>query len=216
VARTLAGHALAGDDTPLEAVREAIDLLGGADTGDSLGDYLRALSPGARTQVVRTSVALATAVRASMNPRTVKFRRTTYQVPFGPIVLSAASDLDRHRDGSVTVGLMNVRSEHADDELGYLALLATVNGPAQLRDVVGFDPRRGQWERRDITDDLLAAALDRVAERVGEWVGQFLGVPPSPTPGASCGWCSRLDECPAGRAFLDDPTRAIGGLPRDR
>lgn len=91
---------------------------------------------------------------------------------------------------------------------GYLALvrsLGTQHAPVR---VTLAAPSRGDLQRVDVDEALLALAVDRVAEHVAVRADRDLA---PPRPGRWCAHCHLLDLCDEGRAHLDATSLAAPG-----
>jgi hypothetical protein len=216
-ARTIAVVALGsmGTRTAVEAVGVALDDL--AAQRESVSDFVAALTPGARSQLTRRAVEMTSALWLRRPPRTgTRFRRTSFSVRVGAIDVVAHSEMDRVADGRITYGLIDVRSESLDTQLGHLALLAVAKRGSAVSMVAGFHAARGVWVTRPVTEEFLDVALERLADRASEFVAHRSGVNPLEVPGAWCRWCVRHDVCVSAAAMASDPGRRIGGLPVDQ
>jgi hypothetical protein len=203
-------------------IRTALDAVGGAlddiaAQRDSLADFVASLTPGARSQLTRRAVEMTSALWLRRPPRAgTRFRRTAFGVRVGSIDVSAFAEMDRLAAGRITYGLIDVRSDGVGARLGHLALMAAAKQGTAVSMVAGFNGARGEWVTREVTDNLLGTALDRLADRVSEFVGHRMGVDPLEVAGVWCRWCARRDVCASSAAMASDPDRRIGGLPVDQ
>jgi hypothetical protein len=212
--KTVAARAMALLDrrTPLEATNHALEQLAG-EADQSIAPYLAALTPGARSQVVRYCVELMGALltRRPLHPET-RFNSARFRFAAGPVDLRANSDLSR---GGL-LGVISLGAEAAEVQLAHLGLVATLNRRTPPTAVAGFDVGAARWIRYEVSAELLVAALDRCCERVGELAGAAACFAPSAISGPACHWCDWRLECDVGRDYLDGDSIRIGGLSPER
>jgi hypothetical protein len=164
--------------TPAEVVDGAMELIGGED--NSLGPWLRALSPVDRADVRALCVERVSAFVEAFPPlkpswRPVTEARASYP-PSGPIVLSARPDLTiGHADGAesrkVIIDLKSgrLRPAHRDD-LRYYALVETLVRRVPPRLLVTFSLESAAPDVEAVSEMLLRSALRRTLDAVARMI----------------------------------------------
>jgi hypothetical protein len=86
--------------------------------------------------------------------------------------------------------------QYAEDNRLYALVLALRFGVPPFR-VASFFLEGGTWQAEDVDETTLFHAADRVVEAARSAAALHNGREPALTPGPWCGWCPRLQVCPA-------------------
>src|SRR5881392_1925903 len=86
--------------------------------------------------------------------------------------------------------------QYAEDNRLYALVLAVRFGVPPFR-VASFFLEAGTWQAEDVTEDTLFHAADRVIDAARSAASMRSGRDPGLTPGPWCGWCPRVQVCPA-------------------
>ncbi len=124
----------------------------------------------------------------------------------GALVLSGKPDLllgapDRLEPMRATRLAIDLKTggaypQYAEDNRLYALVLALRFGVPPFR-VASFFLEGGTWQAEDVTEDTLFHAADRVIDAARSAASMRSGRDPSLTAGPWCGWCPRVQVCPA-------------------
>jgi len=91
--------------------------------------------------------------------------------------------------------------EHAEDNRFYALVHALRFGVPPYR-VASFFLEGGTWQPEDVSERTLEHAADRVVAAARAAASLRAGREPTLTAGRWCGWCPRVDVCPAAEPDL--------------
>lgn len=201
-----------GEAVPVELVDEAIARL--SQGSDGMADFLQVATEADLAELrtlaadrVTTFLELFPPLRPAWRPVTES--RVRVELHGGAVVLSGKIDLSLGRADGTTAGKVLIdlktggfRTHHLDD-LRFYALLESIKVGTPPRLLATYYLDQGRPVVEAVTVDVLAAALRRTiagAARVVALTRQ--GEPPTLRPGPGCRWCSALDLCDEGRAWV--------------
>jgi hypothetical protein len=208
-----------GEWTPADLVDDALARLAEDDSG--LGEWLTALSQGARADLRSRAVARVTQFVECFPP----LRRTWHPVteaqvrwPLGgPITLRAKADIviGRPRGDEARKVLIDLKSggithRHRED-LRYYALVETLVREVPPRVVASFSLEAGDAVVEVVTEGMLRSSLRRTLDAVARMIElQVEGRSPRPTPSAGCYRCRELATLSVVPADVDPAIEDVG------
>jgi hypothetical protein len=207
-----------GDLAPGELVAEAAALMVSKD--DDIADFVAALSVGERAELEAEATSRVTAFADGFPPISKAWRPSTemsirFEVLDGRVVLSARPDLllghPEHdgKRGRVVVDLKTGATQRSHrDDLALYALVHTLALRIPPFRVATYYLETSRVDALDVTDDLLTAALRRVADGAAKVLALTTGQQePTLNPGPACGWCARYDTCEGARRWDEERER---------
>lgn len=207
-----------GELSPGDLVAEAAALIVAKE--DAVADFVAALGTGERAELEAEATSRVTAFADGFPPISKAWRPTTemsirFEVLEGRVILSARPDLllghPEHdgRRGRVIVDLKTGTTQqgHRDDLALYALVHTLALGVAPFR-VATYYLETARVDAVEVTDDLLLAALRRVADGAAKVVALTQGnQKPTLNPGPACGWCARYDTCEGARRWDEERER---------
>lgn len=203
-----------GEPTPADVVDEAIARL--ADEDKSIGAYVAGLGPGDEAELRGLAVERVTKFLECFPPLDRRWHPMTEasaRFPAtGRIQLTAKVDLVLGRPAGresrkVIVDLKSGRivAQHRED-LRFYALVETLCRDVPPRKLATFSLDSGQAEVEDVTTGLLRSSLRRTLDAIERMVElRAEGRDPRRSPNVACRWCTIVDGCAPGQAFLAPP-----------
>ncbi len=201
-----------GEDTPLAMVDE---IIAKAELGeDTMARWIQGLDEAERAEL-RSEVSNRVTAFLECWPPLKREWRPSMEAPVrvevagGRIVLSGKVDLVLGRAagnvaGKVLVDLKTGRlaAAHRDD-LRYYALLDTIRIGTPPRLVATYYLDQGRFTPEPVTVAMLESTIARIVDAVRRIVDiRYRGAAPTLQPGPGCRWCSRLELCDDGSAFV--------------
>lgn len=201
--------------SPLELVDDAIDRFIGNGEDWTPRDFLRGATEAEIAEVRGGAAEVVTRFQECFPPLNPKWRprlESPCRVDLcaGRIVLRGKVDLALGRPigHEARVLIVDVKTgrpypSHLDD-LRYYALLETLRSGVPPFRVASYYLESARWQAEDITPDILVAAARRVVGGVTALAEIHLGERAARlSPGPTCAWCRRRDECPGAREWQE-------------
>lgn len=200
-----------GEPTPIELVDSALARL--ADEEKSLGNYIAALTAADEADLRGQAADRVTKFMECFPPLDWRSRPVTesaVQFPMaGPILMRARVDLmigrpegDEARKLIIDFKSGRVSPRHRED-LRFYALIETLRSEVPPRSLATLYLDSGQPHVEQVTEGVLRAALQRTLDGVNRMVQlQVEEHTPGVSPGPPCRWCSLLETCAAGTAYV--------------
>ena len=202
-----------GEPLPSELVDEAIARLENSEVG--IAEWIQQIDAAERAELRSEAIDRVTKFFECWPPLDPKWRpvaesRVRAELCDGKVILQGKVDLTLGRAQGLTAGkvLIDLKTggfspSHLDD-LRFYALVETLRVGTPPRRLASYYLDQGTFVAEDVTEPIIESTVARVTDGVLKIVELTRHQrPPTKHPGPPCTWCDLLDECPEGRAHLD-------------